>query len=690
MNKLKSFLVCLLLLPTAVARCEAGTIETTFSFIPEVGESVNSVSLRGSFNGWDEWPMDEQEDGSWSITICLEPGKHLYKYFLDGAWIEDMSNGHNGKPLDADALDYESDGFGGKNAYRTIESDGVSTHKTDDPAYLCVSGGELIIKIKTPPNTNSVSFITGNEKVPMERQLWWDHGAIWRVAVDNSPLDYRFEVDGIDSEDFSYSGEFHFPEVKWVDNGVSYQIFPERFFNGNESNDLLALESDEYNFNDLWMGEKPILSDWNAPITPQHCCHQYFGGDLEGVIEKLDYLEEMDIGLIYLNPIFDSGSAHGYDTHDYELVSPKFGDEENLRFLLDEAHSRDMRIIFDFVPNHTGLGFWAFQDVVEKGRESEYWDWYFIKKYPFKPGDASAYECWWDVPSLPQLNNTNPEVREYLFGVVDRWLDFGFDGLRIDVPNEVVDAHAFFAGLREVVKEEHPESYIVGEIWGTDSSWLQGDQFDSLMNYAMGREILLNYANNTMSSRDAVQKLAAYYAAYGENVHGMGFNVVSTHDTGRLLTDLGGGNFGEVTKTIGIMRLKLLTTLLYTMPGTPVIFQGDERGITGQKELYDSHRYPIEWDSVNKDLSGHYKKLSGMRDSTPAFESSCVSLYETDSEILSFFRGDNRDVLVIANNHYSSHSTDLPPGSWRVYGSSEILRGEVRVPPISAIVLVRE
>ncbi len=183
-----------------------------------------------------------------------------------------------------------------------------------------------------------------------------------------------------------------------MSNGITYQIFPDRFNNGNRSNDALALDHDELILNQVNPGQ-PILSNWSDPITPLHCCHQYFGGDIKGITEKLDYLQSLGVTIIYLNPIFLSGSAHGYDTYDYyRLDPPKFGTEEELREFLDEAHRRGMRVIFDFVPNHCGIGNPAFLNVWKKGSESPpNWDWFFVKKWPFKLGDGSAYVGWWGV-----------------------------------------------------------------------------------------------------------------------------------------------------------------------------------------------------------------------------------------------------------------------------------------------------
>ena len=680
--------------------------EFTFTYVPLEDEEVASVSLRGSFNSWGEWPMEEQPNGIWSITVDLEPGEYQYKFYINGKWPQDMSTARDGGPIDPNAVGYINDGFGGQNAICRIKEEVIGEmnliHNPDDPAYLCIADERLVVSLKISPHKVAKVFLVTDEgRWPMERQLQWEYGEVFRLSLKfPDSLKYRFigyTIEGTEfslpedpSQSFFFDGIDHFPQLKWVSKGIIYQIFPERFYNGDPNNDVLALKSDEFHYNEqwaqnkLWAGEGPSLVNWDAPISSQHCCHQYFGGDLAGIIEKLDYLKDLGSTVLYLNPIFDSGSAHGYDTHDYLKVSPKFGTEEDLQELLNEAHKRGMRVILDFVPNHTGLGFWAFQDVVKNGEDSPYWDWYFIHKWPFSPGDPSAYEAWWGVGSLPKLNTGNPEVREYLFKVVRHWLNFGADGWRVDVPNELVEAQAFFREMRQISKMEKPDAYLIAEIWQLDPSWVQGDQYDSLMNYALGRDTLFNFAKGSIDGESALANLSRYFAAYGENVTVMGFNLVSSHDTGRILTDLGGGNFGDLPNPVAVERLKLLSTLLYSMPGAPVIFQGDERGILGEKEFYDSHRYPIQWDAVDENLVSHYKKLSQLRQEISALTSSVIRIYYGTDNLLSFFKGEqgSGEVIVVANNGIEIVKFELPSGNWRSVTEGEILQGSIYVPSL--------
>ena len=687
--------------------------EFTFTYLTLEDEEVVSVSLRGSFNSWGEWPMEKQSDGTWSIIVDLEPGEYQYKFYINGKWPQDMSTARDGGPVDPNAAGYINDGFGGQNAICRIKEETtegvVLVHNSDDPAYLCIADERLVIRLKTSPHKVAKVFLVTDEgKWPMERQLQWEYGEVFRLSLGfPDSLKYHFvgyTLEGTEfslpedpSQSFFFDGIGHFPQLKWVSKGIIYQIFPDRFYNGNPENDLLALKSDEFHFNEqwaqnkLWAKEGPSLASWNDPISSQHCCHQYFGGDLAGIIEKLDYLKDLGVTVLYLNPIFDSGSAHGYDTHDYLKVSPKFGTKEDLRQLLDEAHKRGMRVIFDFVPNHTGLGFWAFQDVVKKGKSSSYWNWYFIHKWPFTPGASTAYDAWWGVGSLPKLNTANPEVKEYLFKVVRHWLNFGADGWRVDVPNELVKAKEFFNEMRRVARMEKEDAYLIAEIWQLDSSWVKGDQFDSLMNYALGRDILLNFVKGSIDGESTLANLSRYFATYGENVSAMGFNLVSSHDTGRILTDLGGGNFGESPNPKAVERLKLLSTLLYTLPGAPVIFQGDERGILGEKEFYDAQRYPIQWDTLDENLISHYKKLAQLRQEIPVLTSSVIRNYYGTGHLLSFFRGEqgSGEVIVVANNGTETVKFKLPSGNWQSVTEGEVLQGTINIPSLQVRIFER-
>lgn len=701
MRKLVTFLL-VLVLGLALA------VKVTFKYTPPPGLEVHSVSLRGSFNNWGETPMQPQPDGSWAVTLDLDPGEYTYKFFINGRWPHDMCDDPTfGHPMvDPTADGCTDDGYGGQNAVRIVEapvqkaSGPVALNFEHDPAsprYLSVADDRLAVRFSAGAGSvASAELLAGDLRYKMYPQLEARGRSYWRVSLPDRPIRYRIHVVQTDGREatfgpFSYDGKA-FRGIDWVGQRVGYQIFPERFLNGDPTNDALALQSDEYNFNAKWRRldpqNKPFLSPWDGPVTPQLCCHQYFGGDLAGIIKKLDYLAGQGVGLLYLNPIFDSGSAHGYDTHDYMKVSPKFGDKAELRVLLDGAHARGIKVLFDFVPNHTGLGFWAFRDVVKRGPNSPYWNWYFIKKWPFEPGDENAYEAWWNIGSLPKLNTGNPAVRRYLLEVAKYWIRFGFDGVRVDVPGDLINAHSFFAEMRRELKKVNPEAYLVAEIWQADPSWLTGSEFDSLMNYALGRGAILKYAKGKpaafASGKRALREMSQIFAVLPEAASDMGFNLIDSHDTGRLLTDLGGGKFGQQPSAEGLARLRLATAILYALPGVPVHFQGDECAFLGEKDPYDKQRYPLQWERCDARTQDFYREMARLKTSLPAFDTAVWRAYLGEGSLLGFFRGEPGpgEVLALFNNSTEPAAAPLPGGAWQDVQTRRTYREQV---PLDAL-----
>ncbi|MCX8025407.1 MAG: glycoside hydrolase family 13 protein, partial [Thermanaerothrix sp.] len=250
--------------------------------------------------------------------------------------------------------------------------------------------------------------------------------------------------------------DFHTPA--WVHNAVFYQIFPDRFARSAAV-------------------EKPgNLEPWEAPPTP----YGFKGGDLLGVAEHLDYLQDLGITAIYLNPIFQSASNHRYHTHDYYRVDPLLGGDAAFRHLLNEAHRRGIRIILDGVFNHASRGFFQFNHILEVGAQSPYLDWFVIHGFPLNAYEGTPnYKCWWNLPALPEFNHANPQVQRFIFDVARYWLEQGIDGWRLDVPFCVTEP-GFWARFREVVKSTNPDAYITGEIPEAADPWLQGDQFDGV------------------------------------------------------------------------------------------------------------------------------------------------------------------------------------------------------------------
>lgn len=587
-------------------------------------------------------------------------------------------------------------------------------HNPSDPIYLSIADDNVIVRlwISREMVVKNAYVVVGQQDYVMKPHLPLTDGVLWYGAVPHTGVGFNYyfkvvlENEVIYVKNTRYQSSFIFdvkriyPQVTWVTGRVGYQIFPERFYNGDAGNDQYALIYDSFNYDNTTTA-KPVLSKWNDPPLDllMHCCHQYYGGDFRGITMKLDYLKELGVGLIYLNPIFISGSAHGYDTYDHMKVDPKFGRLEDLMELIEEAKKRDIKVIFDFVPGHVGLGHWAFQDVYVNGPRSRYWNWFTIYRYPFTPGDGRDYRCWWGVGTLPQLNTSNPEVRRYLINVAIYWLEKGFDGMRIDTPLDLLDGRSFFEELRREVKSRFPEAYIVGEIWSVSPDWVNRGPFDTLMNYPLGMGILVEYGQGKLNGvgRDHVSgRLAEYFASYSVSAVGMGFNNIGTHDTDRVLTMLGGGDLWSTPGHEPILRLKMVSTLQYTMPGMPVIFQGDERGLTGRSGFNggrDEQRYPIQWDRLNKEVYEHYKQIGWIKNNVEALHTSIIRVLETTGSVLAYTRGYNDEVLVVANNDRSPVKFTLPEGEWTLlYSSSgaqpEIQGSSITIPPLTALVLL--
>jgi glycosidase len=506
----------------------------------------------------------------------------------------------------------------------------------------------------------------------MYRQLSLGIREVWRGAAPVSTGSYTIEVDASDTT--AVFGPYAVPAepfaaVEWAGDAVAYQIFPERFWNGDPTNDSAALATDEYNYMDAaFRGAPPSVSGWSDPPTDAHCCHQYFGGDLQGIIDKLDYLDGLGVDVVYMNPIFMAGSAHGYDTYDYRRVAPHFGDSTTVRALVDAAHARGIRLIWDFVPNHVGVGHWAFQDAVANGESSDYWDWFefHVPVDSIHVGNAADYEAWWGFGSLPELHTENPDVLDHLLDIARGWTEFGFDGIRVDVPGDIDNRGTFFPAFRDAVKGVDPETYLVGEIWERDESWLQGDQFDALMNYAIGQGVIQRFALGDISGVVAAREMAELYAAYPEAATAMLFNLIASHDTERLLTMMGGGELGASPSADALARQRLASAFLFAIPGMPVTFQGDECALLGGHDDKHLARYPVQWDQCDPVMADHYATLASLKHDLPALASPVIREYDAGSTTLAFYRGEpgSGEVLAVFNNGVAPSAVLLPAGSW--------------------------
>ncbi|RUT48377.1 alpha-glycosidase [Paenibacillus anaericanus] len=416
----------------------------------------------------------------------------------------------------------------------------------------------------------------------------------------------------------------------WVKDATFYQIFPERFANGDPHNDPAGV---------LPWGGKPERDN-------------FFGGDLQGVIHHLDHLSELGITAIYFTPVFTATTNHKYDTTDYMTIDPHFGDVETMKQLVIACHERGIRILLDAVFNHSGKKFAPFVDVLDKGEHSVYRDWFHIHKFPLNVVDGiPTYDTFSFDPIMPKLNTGNPEVRDYLLQVAHFWIkEVGIDGWRLDVANEV--DHQFWREFRKVVKQANPEAYILGEVWNESSNWLQGDQFDAVMNYPFTDAVLDFIANGTLDAQGFAHAIGKQLSRYPQQASEVAFNLLDSHDTPRLLTVCEGNK----------NKMKLASMLLFTYSGTPCIYYGSEIGLDGGQD--PDSRKCMEWDETlqDRDLFNFYQRLISLRKELPALRTGSLQflLAEESATKLAFKRqlGDET-VLVLLNNDNSAQTIEL-------------------------------
>jgi cyclomaltodextrinase / maltogenic alpha-amylase / neopullulanase len=665
---------------------------------PAQAPQVTSISVRGSFNGWNETPMSRQPDGSWRATVALGDRTYEYKYFINGAWPTDMCYdltwGHPGSDywIDPAADSCVPDGHGGQNARITIGAGPGLTlvHEANTAAHVSRAGGRLSLRFRAGTGqVQSATVAVGGESFPMHLQLSFAGHEVWRAAVSEAASSYTFTVEtsgGAQTFGPYTAPAEPFAAIPWVGDAVGYQIFPERFWNGDRSNDHWTLETDvaRYMHPATWSIEPVLMEEWGGEVLEYHCCHQYFGGDLQGVVDRLDHLEALGVSLLYLNPIFTSGSAHGYDAYDFMEVAPNFGDEPLLRELRDAAQSRGIRLMWDFVPNHVGVGFWAFQEAADSGETSPYWNWFDFRvpSSELQVGNGNHYDAWWGFGTLPRLDTRNPDVLKHLLEVTRHWTDFGFEGIRVDVPNEIRNRREFFPAFRQAAKSMNPDVYLVGEIWQRDPSWLQGDEFDALMNYAIGEAVVERFARGTITGGAAAQEMARLYAEYPEASTAMQFNLISSHDTGRLLTKMGGGPLGATADQDALARHRLASAMLYALPGVPITFQGDECAFLGSGEgPREENRYPLQWQECDAEMVAHYVQLAELRAELDALRSPVLRTHYGVGSILSFLRGEPGpgEVLALFNNGTASGSVPLTQGVWEDAATGDTIEGSAVV-----------
>ncbi len=369
---------------------------------------------------------------------------------------------------------------------------------------------------------------------------------------------------------------FEVPE--WAANKVVYQIFPSRY--------AASQPVDK----ELW---------YKAPITFTDNLH----GDIRGIIDHLDYIRDLGIDVIYLTPIFKSDSSHKYDTIDYYQIDPSFGTAEDLRELVQKAHQYGMKVVLDAVFNHTGRDFFAFKDILENKEKSKYLDWYFIDKFPLdtEPGQAPNFKCFGYYGGMPKLNLKNPEVEKYVTDVACYWLkECDIDGWRMDVGDEI--SHYFWKHFRRAVKAVKKDALIIGEIWHYAGDFLEGDEWDTVMNYPFYLNLIDLLADEKIGVSRFIQNLGYMKGRLNKKCYPLMWNLIDSHDTARFLHLCNNKQ-----------KLHLAAAFQLLMPGMPMIYYGDELAMPGAND--PDCRRGMYWDEEYRDneMLEWYKRLIQVR-----------------------------------------------------------------------------
>ncbi len=708
-------------LPASVAvESGSGGLRVTFAFDPPPG--VERVFLAGSFNGWDPGatPMSRGGDGVFRVSLPLERGRWLYKFVVDGTrWTPDPANPER-----------EDDGHAGHNsvlalgrlasltasAARTgdglVDAAGLA-HDPSRPRDLQHLGdGRVLLRYQTlDHDVEGVTLaLRDGARVPLAPVLADGRVELWEAAAAAAPAaEYTFllrDGDTLVSDPATYrlapAPEQPFRTPDWAKNAVWYQVMVDRFRNGDPASDPPRAVP----WTSEWFELQPSERASGQTFYQYAVFQRLYGGDFAGLREKLDYLEDLGVDALYLNPVFQAPSHHKYDATDFRHIDDFYGggsdyaevaaredlldpstwewtaaDRAFLAFLR-EAKARGFRVILDGVFNHVGEQHPAFRDVRAKGRDSRYADWFRVTSWePFR------HEGWGGFGQLPEFAKdadglASDAVEQHLFSVTRRWMDpdgdgdpsDGIDGWRLDVPNEVPGG--FWERWRRHVKSINPDAYLVGEIWGEAGEWLDGRRFDAVMNYPFARAAIawIGHREQRIPASECAARLAALRLAYPAEATYALQNLVGSHDTDRVASmmlnpdrdydrrnrsqDDNPGYDNAKPGAEEYSRVRLLFLLQATYVGAPMVYYGDEVGMWGADD--PTCRKPMLWDDLgayatprdNRPMAEHrdfYRAAIALRRAHPALRTGAFRTVLTDdaADTWVFLReGGGEQVLV--------------------------------------------
>ena len=521
---------------------------------------------------------------------------------------------------------------------------------------------------------NLINFYNNQVEVQMNEIGWngYVNSWVYENEIDTSNcfglIYYYFRVNycgrnilyGNNIESLGGEGQTYFNDPKsyqitiysnekvpnWYKKGIIYQIFVDRFFNGNKEGKVLNPKKNTFIYG-KWDDDPMYIKDEQGNIVRW----DFYGGNLLGVKKKLKYIKSLGVSTIYLNPIFDSPSCHKYDTGDYEKIDPMFGDEEIFKELCSEAEDLGMRIILDGVFSHTGSDSKYFNKFGNYDSLGAY-QWYRFNDYP------KLYEAWWGFSNMPNVDELNPSYLDYIIrnnnSIIEKWLKLGASGWRLDVADELPDE--FIKILKKKLKEVKAEGVLIGEVWEDASNkysynrrreYLFGSELDSVTNYPL-RQIILDLVRNYIGNRYFIKKYMSLKENYPKEYFYSTMNILGNHDTERVLTILNNN----------ISLLKLAVVIQMTLPGVPLIYYGDEAGLTGGKDPYNRKAYP--WGKENKDILNFYTKISNIRASEEALKSGEIKFLDFNNEVLGYERLiGNEKIVVVVNTMEKKENISL-------------------------------
>lgn len=658
----------------------AGAREVEFRFSAPQGTAT--VAVVGQFNEWDRarHPL-RQEAGEWRAKVAIEPGVYQYLFVLDGKkWVRDPAaptasdaNGNTNSKLIVEPADYDDAPAVPGDVRVTVSA---LRHRPDTRDTVRKNRTEVLLKLRTRKgDVGKVEVLPeGGAGILLKMARTDELYDYWQGAMYVPPkgeFSYRFLLDegrrygagGLGEETAPFvqrPRDLPLPELpQWLEGAVFYQVFPDRFENGDTGNDPPGTEA------------------WGSPPTPSN----WLGGDLAGVEKRLGHLRALGVTGLYLNPIFKTQSNHGYTTDDYRRIDPRFGDEEGLRRLVAASKGQGMRLVLDGVFNHAGTGYAPFRSVVEQGEASPFRHYFHVLKLPLEVREGQqTYGTFAGVWQMPKLATHEPAVQQEVAAIGAHWIqEYGVGGWRLDVADEV-DAECWRA-FRRAVKSADPDAYIVGEVWGDAHEWLQGDMFDGVMNYRW-REAVLGFVSGSLPVSGLADRLKLIEEDYPDAVaHGL-LNVLGSHDTERLRRIVPDRS-----------RRMAAAAIQFTWPGVPCVYYGDEVGLDGGRDPDD--RRCMDWDEATWDLEllAHYRTLSGLRSRHAALQRGRVTKMTADDKngLFAFRRDEGPDqVWVVVNMGKRTMDQPLGAGSWKIAaGEGEFRGSSVEVAAGMAAVLVR-